>query len=182
MTQVLREVPPSLVASPLHSQGDMHRTCIAVVDASRARLLTFERSAEAEGLSESLVEQRDFINPARRLTPAEQFSDSPGSSRNGPLQFGLDDHRDAHNEKLDTEFSRLVNDEIDQLLRASPAKRLIICASPRMLGHLRAGRGKASSDLSIDEIPRDLTKLTPPQLREHLAEQGLLPAPPSRAQ
>ncbi len=159
----------------------MHRTCIAVVDASRARLLTFERSAEAEGLSESLVEQRDFINPARRLTPAEQLSDSPGSGRSGSLQFGLDDHRDAYTDKLDIEFSRLVNDEVEQLLRTAPAKRLIVCASPRMLGHLRAARGKHSPDLAIDEIPRDLTKLTPPQLREHLAAQGLLPEPPSRA-
>jgi protein required for attachment to host cells len=157
----------------------MHRTCIAVVDASRARLLTLERSSDAEGLHESLVELRDFINPARRLTPADLLSDSPGSSRSGTHQFGLDDHRDAHIDKLDAEFAQLVNDEVEALLRTTPAKRLIVCASPRMLGHLRAVRGK-HSDLTIDDVARDLVKLTPTQLREHLSEQGLLPAPPPR--
>lgn len=151
----------------------MYRACIAVVDASRARLLTLERSLDAEGLHDQLVEQRDFINPARRLTPAEQLSDAPGSSRTGNAHFGFDDHRDAHVDKLDAEFARMVNAEIEALLRTFPAKRLVLCASPRMLGHLRATR--KTSDLAIDELPRDLVKLTPTQLREHLAARGLVP-------
>ncbi|MGE0395295.1 MAG: host attachment protein [Kofleriaceae bacterium] len=156
----------------------MYRTCIAVVDASRARLLTYERSSQPEGLEEKLVEQRDLINPARRLTPSEQLTDSPGSSRTGEGQhFGFDDHRDARTDKLDAEFSRMVNREIADLLRNMPADRLIVCASPRMLGHLREGRGVLPTDeLTIDELARDLVKLTPAQLRDHLVAKGLVPA------
>jgi protein required for attachment to host cells len=155
----------------------MYTACIAVVDASRARLFTYERSSEVEGVSEELKEQRDLVNPARRLRPSELFSDSrPGSSRTGGLQYGLDDHRDAHVDELDAEFARAVTGELDELLRSSGAKRLVICASPNMLGELRKASAKSTrAPLTIDEIPRDLVKLTPPQLREQLASYGFLP-------
>lgn len=153
----------------------MYRECIAVVDASRARLMTFERSLEPSGLDEQLVEQRDFVNPARRLTPSQQLSDAPGSSRTGDAHFGFDDHRDARTDSIDAEFARSVNREIAALLRTRPSKRLVLCASPRMLGHLRESRNELPRDLSIAELPRDLTKLAPAELRDHLAAHGLVP-------
>jgi protein required for attachment to host cells len=155
----------------------MHRTCIAVVDASRARLFTYERSNEAEGLNELLVEERDLINPARRRRPAELFSDSrPGASRTGSLQYAFDDHRNKHIEALDAEFSRSVIGELVALLRSAHAQRVILCASPHMLGELREAGRSLPRNIAIDELARDLVKLTPPQLREHLGSQGLLPA------
>lgn len=158
----------------------MYRACIAVVDASRARLFTFERTSEVEGVKDDLVEQRDLIDPARRLRPVDLFSDSrPGSSRTGDKQFGFDDHRDHHVDELDAEFAQSINDELVALLKSSPASRMIVCASPRMLGELR--RARRGIEIEIDELPRNLVKLTIPQLREHLTSYGLLPpAPPRR--
>jgi len=148
-----------------------------VVDASRARLFTYQRSQAAEGLSEQLTEQHSFVNPARRQRPSELFSDSGSSGgRNGPIQFGVDDHRDAHVDHLDSEFSRMVADELDQLIRASSTQRVIVCASPHMLGALRDARKRlAAVDIPTDEVPRDLVKLTPTVLRSQLASYGLLP-------
>ena len=162
----------------------MYRACIAVVDASRARLFTYERSSEIEGLKEHLIEERDLVNPARRQRPSQLFSDSrPGSSRTGGLQYAFDDHREAHVEALDAAFSRLVIDELVNVLRGAHAQRVILCASPNMLGELReAGRDLAREGVEIDELDRDLVKLTPPQLRDHLASYGLLPDKPPRAQ
>ena len=162
----------------------MYRACIAVVDASRARLFTYERSTEAEGLKEQLTEERDLVNPARRQRPSELFSESrPGSSRTGGLQYAFDDHREAHVEALDAEFSRVVIDELVAVLRAAHAQRVILCASPHMLGELRvAGRDLPKEGVVIDELARDLVKLTPAQLREHLESQGLLPTHPPRGQ
>ncbi|HEU4734732.1 MAG TPA: host attachment protein [Kofleriaceae bacterium] len=161
----------------------MYRACIAIIDASRARLFTFERIAGVDAPEEQLTEQRDLVNPARRLRPSELFSDSrPGSSRTGDNQFGFDDHRDAHIDQLDIEFARDVVSEIEELLRSSGARRLIVCASPRMLGTLReVGRDLRRDGLVIDELPRDLVKLTPPQVRERLTSYSLLPPPPPRA-
>jgi protein required for attachment to host cells len=169
------------VAVTLQLASGMDKTCIAVVDASRARLFTFERSNEAEGMKEQLTEERDLIAPARRLRPVDLFSDTrPGSSRTGSLQYGLDDHRDAHIETLDEEFARKVTVELATLLLASHAHKLIVCASPNMLGRLREVQSELPRNLTVEEVARDLVKLTPSQLRDQLADYGLLPARPPR--
>jgi len=98
------------------------------------------------------------------------------------LQYGLDDHREAHIDAFDAEFARRIVDELATLLRASHAQRLIVCASPNMLGELRKAQGALPHDLAVDELARDLVKLTPAQLRDHLVGYGLLPARPERPQ
>ena len=92
-------------------------------------------------------------------------------------------HRTPGFSKKQAEFSRLVIGELVTLLRAAHARRVILCASPRMLGELReAGRKLPHEGVEIDELARDLVKLTPAQLREHLASHGLLPTEPARGQ
>ena len=161
----------------------MYRACIAVVDASRARLFTYEREQGAEALSENLIEERDLVNPARRLRPVDLFSDSrPGTVRTGTLQYGVDDHRDSHIERLDTEFSRRIVDQLADLIRTNHADRLILCASPNMLGEIRKVMGPLRDGLEVDELDRNLVKLTPSQLRDRLTEYGILPGRPRQAE
>jgi protein required for attachment to host cells len=143
----------------------MQKTCIAVVDASRARLFTYERSMERDSISERMTEQRDLINPSRRLVGVEQF----------------EGHRDAQIEELDHEFARTVVSELVHLLRSAAAKRVILCASSEMLTDLREAGHELSRDLPIDEVPRDLVELTTNELRDELTDYGVLPAPPARA-
>jgi protein required for attachment to host cells len=160
----------------------MYRTCIALVDASRARLFMFDRASESDGLHEQLSEQRDLVNPARRLRTSELFSDSrPGVGRSGDLQYGLDDHRADHVDHMAAEFARAALVELEELIRGTGAKRLIVCASPSMLGALRAaGLDQWEDRIVIDTLSRDYVKLTPPELRVRLAEHALLPAPEPR--
>ncbi|MGE5184735.1 MAG: host attachment protein [Acidobacteriota bacterium] len=158
----------------------MYRACIAIADATRARVFAFERTADVSGVHEELIEQADLVNPARRRRPSELFSDSrPGSSRTGTRGFAFDDHRDAHVDKLDDEFAAATVTEIRRILREAKAHRLIVCASPRMLGALRVAELRHDG-VAIDELPRDLVKLTISQLRDALASYGLLPPPPPR--
>jgi len=156
----------------------MYRTCIAIVDATRARLFTFDRTAEPGGpVREDLVERTDLVNPARHQTSTELFSDAPGSGRSGSHSYGIDDHRDSHIDALDASFAKEIDVEIQRLIRDPNARRLIVCASPRMLGDLRKVAGSFERDgLTVDEVPRDLVKLTAPQIREHLSSYGLLPS------
>ena len=156
----------------------MQRTCIAVIDASRARLFLYDRTAEVTGIREDLVETTDLVNPARRLTQGEQLTDSrPGSGRVGSRGFTYDDHRGARTEELDRSFAKLIAHEVHRLTASPQVQRLIICASPRMLGELRqAAHVFERPALAVDEVDRDLVKLTPPQLRAQLGEYGLLPA------
>jgi protein required for attachment to host cells len=158
----------------------MRRTCIAIIDATRARLFTFDRVDEVGGIRETFSERTDLMNPVRRKTPAQLFSDSrPGTNRTGGLQYGFDDHRDAHMDELDIEFARAIVTAIEQTIRDTRATRVIVCASPRMLGMLRAA-DLGHMGLTIDELARDYVKLTLPQIHEQLVAHGLLPAPPPR--
>jgi protein required for attachment to host cells len=154
----------------------MNAICIAIVDASRARLFTFQRSSTPTGVDENFVEERDLINPDRRRTNDLFSSTRPGVARAGGLQFGLDDHRNEHVDKLDSDFARLVMRQLSELAATRHSQKLILCASPRMLGQLRDLQPHFLSGVEVEDISRDLVKLTPSQLREQLVDYGLLPA------
>lgn len=149
----------------------MTRTCIAVADASRARLFVLERTTNASGSHEELAEKTDLVNPQRRLRESELFTDS----------YVFEDHREDHIERMDAEFAHAIVGELHRLVRAAPTAQVIVCASPNMLGELRAIGIDSPDGATLDEIPRDLVKLTPTQLRDQLADYGVLPVPPPRA-
>jgi protein required for attachment to host cells len=155
----------------------MYRVCIALVDATRARLFTFERVTEGANTREELVERTDFVNPQRRRRSSEVFSDTqPGSSRTGHLQYAFDDHRDHHISQLDDKFARMAMAGLRELIDEHETQRIVICASPRMLGRLRsAAPGLLPGDIALDELPRDLVKLSRGDVRAELASRGLLP-------
>ena len=158
----------------------MHRTVIAIVDATRARLFTYDRADEAGGLREAFSERTDLVNPARRRTPAQLFSDTrTNTSRTGGKFYGVDDHRDAHMDEIDAEFARAAATAIAAAVGDTHATRVIVCASPRMLGFLRTTDVRRDG-IVIDELARDYTKHTAPQIHELLVEHGLLPASPPR--
>ena len=161
----------------------MYRVCIALVDATRARLFTFERVVEGADTREELVERTDLVNPQRRRRPSEVFSDTrPGSSRSGNLQYAFDDHRDHHISQLDDKFARMAMAALRELVDEHPTQRVVLCASPKMLGRLRAATpGLLPDDIALDEMPRDLVKLSPGDVRAELASRDLLP-PPQRIQ
>jgi len=152
----------------------MARALDAVVDATRARMFTYQQSFDRQVVSE-LHEEQDLVNVARRLRPSELFSDTrPGSDR-APTgrAFAYDDHREAHLAQLDTAFAVEIAAQIERLARAGGYVRLVLIASSRMLGELR--KVVRDRELVIDEVPREFTKLTAPQLHDRLAMLGLLP-------
>jgi len=158
----------------------MHRIAIVVADAARARIFTYEAGALAEPNGASPLRERvDLVDPERRLRPSQVFSDTrPGSSSapHGP-GFAVDDHRDAHIEETDRRFAGAIAHHLGDVLAEHPAREVVIVASPNMLGLLR----KDTADLprlgmEVHELPLDLTKETPSQLHDHLAERGLLPS------
>jgi protein required for attachment to host cells len=155
------------------------RICIAVIDATRARVFTLDRDSEPDGVRERLNEVSDMLDLARRQTPYELFSDSTGASRVGPRQYGFDDHRSGHLDNLDAAFCRTIVDELGRVLDRATCRRLVLCAAPRMLGMLRPLMAPIRRrDLEIAELARDLVNLSTPQLRDHLAATGTLPPVP----
>jgi len=128
----------------------MFTTSIVVADASHARFFVHERTASADGVGDQIHERPHLLNPGRE---------------------GSDGHTHEHDEK----FARLIAADFAQ--HVSGARRLIICASPRMLGSLReAGIGHAREGVEIHELAHDLVKLTPKDLCVQLTAYGVMPA------
>jgi hypothetical protein len=123
----------------------MYRALIAVVDAARARLFAFERSAGPTGPCDGLYERVELVPSGR----------------------------------AESTFPRNIAEQVGQLARELSPRRVIVCANPHMLGELRIHL--ARQPIVIDELADDLVKLPAPQLRNALAERGLLPARPVRS-
>ncbi|WP_428264856.1 host attachment protein [Haliangium sp.] len=154
--------------------------CVLTLDASRARLfgLEVQRGPGGESLTK-LVEVEDLANPGRRQRASEAFTDSRpgmhGGAGGGP-GHGLDDGRDAHLDELERRFTVDVVAALGRQVQALGASRAVIAASPRMLGHLRETIGGQSKlGVEIDELGKELTKLSPVELHDHLAKDELLP-------
>lgn len=152
--------------------------CIVVVaDAARARLFTLEpaRSPDTEG-GPNLVERKDLVNPEQR----PPWSD-PKSGRNrapgGGQAHGYDDHRTQHTDVLKRRFARSVAQETAQLQQSCKARNVILVAQKRMLGFLRTELGTLlKNEGKVQAVAKDLSKLAPQELHQHLAKDGLVPA------
>lgn len=155
------------------------RTGIAAADATRARLYTFEELAAPVDVStQELRERVTLVDPGRRRRPSELFSDTrPGLDRapNG-RGFAVDDGRDAARQRMDRDFAADIVVACRELVRANGCNRLIVAASPRMLGFLRELGDFAHLGVELCEIDRNLAHLSSAQLHDYLAERGLLPA------
>jgi len=155
----------------------MNRTWIAVVDASRARLFSLTRTADGSEVVRAIVEHTDLVNPLRRMQPMDRFTDArPASNHAGVRSHAIDDHRDDHLAHVDAKFARSVVDAIAELPADPAPTKLVVCASPKMLGELRDAFGHVRLAVPRVELAKDLVHLTPNALHEYLVEHALVPA------
>jgi protein required for attachment to host cells len=160
----------------------MKRLGLIIADATRARIFFYQRLVGPAGPVEQLVEERDLVDPARRARDGAAFADDPGRGHAGDHGFGFDDHREAHRDVLDHRFAREIVIEAGRVMADHGLRDLVVIASPRMLGRLRAELEPLHRTYAIRELDRDLTQLPLVELRDHLAALAVLPAPILAAQ
>jgi protein required for attachment to host cells len=116
------------------------------------------------------------------LRPSEQLSETRPPSNRTPtgLGYATDDHRDDYIHELDRRFAAEIMGQAEALIAETGSQRLIVIASPHMLGLLRHHTDRLRDQLEVEETALDLTRETVPQLQTHLVDLGLLPAPPPR--
>jgi len=119
----------------------MKRACIAIVDATRARIYTYEETSDDGGArvppAGALHEATDLFDPGRR--GHDLFSTTkPGVKRMASGGGSTDDHREAHLAELDRRFARQIIDEIDRIAREQGLERVVVVAGPAMQGVLRS--------------------------------------------
>jgi protein required for attachment to host cells len=76
---------------------------------------------------------------------------------------------------MDRDFAVDIAGACADLIREHGCNRLILAASPRMLGFLRELGGFSQLGVEVREIDRNLVHLSSAQLHDYLAGRGLLP-------
>ncbi len=157
----------------------MNQYCVVVANGARARFFTLESSQFPELESgPNLVELTALSNPQHDASGADLWSE-PKSGRNrggiGGAAHGYDDHRTQHEEEYDRRFANDIAQECCRLTQEHGASDVVLVSEKRMLGHLRAAMEPRLNGVRTVELAKDLSKLSPTQLQEHLAREDLLP-------
>lgn len=156
----------------------MSDVCVVVADGARARFFSLEGAAE-HGVKggPDLVEHEVLVNPGAMLQGKEKYSDTTtGRTQSGAgATHGLDDHRDRHDAEEERRFAQRIASEAMKLADRQKASSLVLAAEVQMLGMLRKAM-PASSTVTVQELPKDLTKLSAHELHQYLASEKIVPA------
>ncbi len=157
----------------------MQHNCVVVAGGSRARFFTMEDAEYPELQSgPNLCEVNELVNLERETHGGDLWSDSKSGGNRGSngAAHGYDDHRDQHQDEYERRFARDVAHEAARLLGKNSARQLVLVAQKRVLGFLRHELDPLiKAGIDIKELAKDLSKLTPLEVHEHLAREQLLP-------
>ncbi|HHH36776.1 MAG TPA: host attachment protein [Gammaproteobacteria bacterium] len=159
----------------------MSEYCVVVCNGTRARFFTLEPVAIPEVESgPNLVEHADLVNPEVDVPGRETWTDLKSGRNTAPgagPAHGYDDHRDDHEDEFMRRFADKVAQQAVALVQEHKAGNLVLAASSRMLGFLRnALQLPPTPPVTVKEVAKDLSKLSPLEIHQHLSEDGLLPA------
>jgi protein required for attachment to host cells len=138
---------------------------ILVADAARARV--FKR--EGRGLHLVPALERELV--ALNVPAHEIASDRPGRSFDsaGEGRHAMEPPTDPKRHEKQR-FAHEVAGLLDQHRRRNAFARLAVVAPPQMLGDLRNAMTDELRKLIETEISKDLSKLSPEQIEQHLLE------------
>jgi protein required for attachment to host cells len=157
-----------------------NKWCVLVADGTRARFLVLEPAQSSGPLSRPrLVEKTNLINPNLDIPGRDLWSDPKtgrGRAGGGGPAHGYDDHRDRHEDEFERRFARQIAEEAASFVHARSDEQLLVAAQKRMLGFLRPELQRClKQEVRVRELAKDVSKLNPTELYEHLAERNLLP-------
>ncbi|MBZ0073183.1 MAG: host attachment protein [Thiohalobacteraceae bacterium] len=158
----------------------MNHNCVVVAGGSRARFFTLRDSEFPEMESgPNLHEIADLVSPEKDL-PGSDLWTNLKSGRNrgggGSPAHGYDDHRSQHQNELERRFARDIAHEVARLMATNATRELVLVAQTRVLGFLRHElHSLLKAGVEIRELAKDLSKLSPLELHEHLARERLIP-------
>ncbi|WKE67006.1 host attachment protein [Gallaecimonas kandeliae] len=140
----------------------MKGTWVVVADSATARI--FDVSDKGE-----LQELETLAHPSSRLREKEISSDRSGMVRShgGNAVYSVD--ADPHGRDHEAEvFAKEIGDKLESFRQGKAYGRLLLVAAPRFLGQLRSALSPATSALVSLSLDKELTRLLPGQIAEHL--------------
>jgi protein required for attachment to host cells len=161
----------------------MAKLGIITADGARARFITAETVADPdfEG-NPRLTEHGNLVQPLRDVRQRDEFSDRPSRKPAGAGPRGAgpvtDDHRDRHDAEDERRFAREVAEAMPGFVRDEGLTRVLLVATPRLLGVLRAQLDASFlRGIELQELALDLSGKSLPELRQVLTNRGFLPEP-----
>ncbi len=158
----------------------MSEYLVVASNSSRARFFQL-KDADNPDLQSSpnLIEAEPLDNPQKELHESKVFSDHESGvscAAGGGSWYEYDDHRERHVREFDRRFAKQVAERALADASASGTRCLILIANPKMLGHLRPEiRSRLKTDIQLQELPREVTKLSALELHKLLSSQDFLP-------
>lgn len=158
----------------------MSKYLVAVLNGTKARLLTLEPAEFPESESSPRLRERLCCsNTAASLAGKELWANTKTGRNRGAaaLAHSYDDHREAHVVKWERQFASDIAKSIVDLIEKEQVKQLILIAEPHSLGLMREVlASKLPRNLKVNELAKALCHLKPHQLQDYLARAELLPA------
>ncbi len=158
----------------------MNKSLIAVIDGTKARLLTVKYPDFPEYESgPDLIERGCLTSTAKELQGKDLWSNTKTGSNHssGSKGHNYDDHRDNHLQEFERSFAKEIANHASKLISQEDLRQLILVAEPQILGLLRnALQGNLPKNIKVEEIAKDLCKYKPQQIQEYLAGLNLIPA------
>ena len=157
----------------------MNNNFIVVADGSRARFFQLEEPALPEvEPGPNLMEVNDLVNTEKEAHGNEIWSEAKSGRNRAPTggAHGYDDHRDSHEEELERRFARDIAAEAVRLSEKAGSREILLVAQKRALGFLRNELDPlVKRGIRVKELAKDLSKLKPHEIHEHLAREKLIP-------
>lgn len=158
----------------------MGGTCIVVADGGRARVFILEAS-EAPRAPFRLVERSALDSPDLRSDGVNAAGRPPTATHTdreaGPVH-PLGVQRERHGIELERRFAMEIARKTAALVEGWSDGVVVLVADPRMLGLLRDSvRNALKPAVHVKELAKDYAHLTAAELYDHLALNGLVPAP-----
>lgn len=151
--------------------------CIVIAaDGMRARMFVVEKDADLKAGSR-LIEKIDLVNTELRARGrnAPRVRTERNTSRQAGPMHPQDAERDWHRAEVERRFAREIAVHAALLIKTGAAARLVLAATPRMLGYVRPPLRKAlEARVKITEVARDYTHLTPARLHSRLAAGSVI--------
>jgi protein required for attachment to host cells len=158
----------------------MNRTCIVVADAGIARFYGVEK-VESPRVKLALVERTVLTRETDLKVLGTSVSGKVHTETNtnrgsGPVH-PMGAQRERHRGELERRFGMEVARQTAALTKEWEQGTVVLVAEPQLLGLMREPMRKAlHRGLDLKELAKDYVHLTPTDLYDHLARNGIVPA------
>jgi len=157
-----------------------NRICIVVADGRIACFYAIEAAGTPRART-ILVEQARVVDGVELRERGRAMTGRPRTETNTNREAGpvhpIDAQRERHRIELDRRFGRQIADKAGELTCGWEEGVIVLVADPRLLGLMRGGLREAlPRGVELKELAKDYTQLSPAELHDSLAHNGLLPA------